>query len=82
MTGGGLCLCGHVFLVPVTYGVAWGREGDYSIPPSMSHLYAVMCKLGYADGDYSQEEGVVRYHCGGWPEEVNTCFLNSYMVYL
>jgi hypothetical protein len=23
----------------------------------------------------------VRYHCGGWPEEVNTCFLNSYMVY-
>jgi hypothetical protein len=25
---------------------------------------------------------VVRYHCGGWPEEVNTCFLNSYMVYL
>jgi hypothetical protein len=27
-------------------------------------------------------EGGVRYHCGGWPEEVNTCFLNSYMVYL
>ncbi len=26
--------------------------------------------------------GTVRYHCGGWPEEVNTCFLNSYMVYL
>ncbi len=25
---------------------------------------------------------IVRYHCGGWPEEVNTCFLNSYMVYL
>jgi hypothetical protein len=24
----------------------------------------------------------VRYHCGGWPEEVNTCFLNSYMFYL
>jgi hypothetical protein len=24
---------------------------------------------------------LVRYHCGGWPEEVNTCFLNSYMVY-
>ncbi len=24
----------------------------------------------------------VRYHCGGWPEEVNTCLLNSYMVYL
>ncbi len=24
----------------------------------------------------------VRYHCGGWPKEVNTCFLNSYMVYL
>ncbi len=24
----------------------------------------------------------VPYHCGGWPEEVNTCFLNSYMVYL
>jgi hypothetical protein len=21
--------------------------------------------------------GTVRYHCGGWPEEVNTCFLNS-----
>jgi hypothetical protein len=25
---------------------------------------------------------IVRYHCGGWPEEVNTCLLNSYMVYL
>ncbi len=25
---------------------------------------------------------VVRYHCGGWPKEVNSCFLNSYMVYL
>jgi hypothetical protein len=25
---------------------------------------------------------IVRYHCGGWPEEVNSCFLNSYMVYL
>jgi hypothetical protein len=25
---------------------------------------------------------VVRYHCGGWPEEVNSCVLNSYMVYL
>jgi hypothetical protein len=24
----------------------------------------------------------VRYHCGGWPEEVNSYFLNSYMVYL
>jgi hypothetical protein len=24
----------------------------------------------------------VRYHCGEWPEEVNACFLNSYMVYL
>jgi hypothetical protein len=24
----------------------------------------------------------VRYHCGGWSEEVNTCILNSYMVYL
>ncbi len=28
------------------------------------------------------KKGGVRYHCGGWPEEVNTCFLNSYMVYL
>ncbi len=25
---------------------------------------------------------IVRYHCGGWPEEVNSCVLNSYMVYL
>jgi hypothetical protein len=24
----------------------------------------------------------VRYHCGGWSEEVNSCILNSYMVYL
>ncbi len=24
----------------------------------------------------------VRYHCGGWSEEVNSCFLISYMVYL
>ncbi len=25
---------------------------------------------------------IVCYHCGGWLEEVNACFLNSYMVYL
>jgi hypothetical protein len=25
---------------------------------------------------------IVRYHCGGWPEEVNSRVLNSYMVYL
>jgi hypothetical protein len=25
---------------------------------------------------------IVRYHCGGRPEEVNSCVLNSYMVYL
>jgi hypothetical protein len=25
---------------------------------------------------------LVRYHCGGRPEEVNSCVLNSYMVYL
>jgi hypothetical protein len=25
---------------------------------------------------------LVHYHCGGWPEEVNSCVLNSYMVYL
>ncbi len=25
---------------------------------------------------------IVRYHCGGWSEEVNSCILNSYMVYL
>ncbi len=24
----------------------------------------------------------VCYHCGGWPKEVNSCVLNSYMVYL
>jgi hypothetical protein len=27
-------------------------------------------------------EMIVRYHCGGCPEEVNACVLNSYMVYL
>ncbi len=26
--------------------------------------------------------GSVRYHCGGWSEEVNSCILISYMVYL
>jgi hypothetical protein len=31
---------------------------------------------------YSFIRQLVRYHCGGWPEEVNSCFLNSYMVYL
>ncbi len=25
---------------------------------------------------------IVRYHCGGWSEEVNSCILISYMVYL
>jgi hypothetical protein len=25
---------------------------------------------------------IVHYHCGGWSEEVNSCILISYMVYL
>jgi hypothetical protein len=25
---------------------------------------------------------LVCYHCGGWSEEVNSCILISYMVYL
>jgi hypothetical protein len=28
------------------------------------------------------KEGTVRYHCGAWSEEVNSCILISYMVYL
>jgi hypothetical protein len=36
-----------------------------------------LCQLGQRG-----ESVTVRYHCGGWPEEVNSCFLNSYMVYL
>ncbi len=35
-----------------------------------------------ADGGAGNAARVVRYHCGGRPEEVNACFLNSYMVYL
>jgi hypothetical protein len=31
---------------------------------------------------FPEAVATVRYHCGGWPEEVNSCFLNSYMVYL
>ncbi len=29
-----------------------------------------------------QGVGIVRYHCGGWSEEVNSCILISHMVYL
>jgi hypothetical protein len=28
------------------------------------------------------EKVLFRYHCGGWSEEVNSCILISYMVYL
>jgi hypothetical protein len=42
--------------------------------------------IGGISGDLRIGEGKgeisVRYHCGGWPAEVNSCFLNSYMVYL
>ncbi len=31
---------------------------------------------------YALGSVVVPDHDGGWPEEVNACFLNSYMVYL
>ncbi len=27
-------------------------------------------------------ELIVRYHCGGWSVDINSCILNSYMVYL
>ncbi len=47
--------------------------------PNIPLLDAV---LGYTYSKFIRSYPTVRYHCGGWPEEVNSCFLNSYMVYL
>jgi hypothetical protein len=38
-------------------------------------------RLTLSISDFFQID-TVRYHCGEWPEEVNSCVLNSYMVYL
>jgi hypothetical protein len=41
--------------------------------------YLTVVYTNYIQSDYLV---VVRYHCGGWSEEVNSCILISYMVYL
>ncbi len=48
-----------------------------------AHILGVLsaCFL-WAQRSIDRDGSHVRYHCGGWPEEVNTCFLNSDMVYL
>jgi hypothetical protein len=45
-------------------------------------IISKFCKDDLDKVDNKAQILTVRYHCGGWPEEVNTCFLNSYMVYL
>ncbi len=45
----------------------------------ISLLYGTIC-MKYPC--YTDLTVCVRYHCGGWSEEVNSCILNSYMVYL
>ncbi len=39
-------------------------------------------KSSWREEEVEDGDRVVRYHCGGGPEEVNSCVLNSYMVYL
>jgi hypothetical protein len=57
----------------------------------MVDLNFLISKFVYNDRELSHVEVVseflssirlVRYHCGGRSEEVNSCVLNSYMVYL
>jgi hypothetical protein len=59
----------------------------YSIIQYLYTMYSdqcvvLTCKKSLTWGGGPLWKDTVRYHCGGWPEEVNTCFLNSYMVYL
>ncbi len=46
------------------------------------HANAMHANIVHTGSVHVRAVHTVRYHCGGWPEEVNTCFLNSYMVYL
>jgi hypothetical protein len=52
-----------------------GARDGYTCPHGLVHMPHTqsMQTLRYLS---------VRYHCGGWPEEVSSCVLNSYMVYL
>jgi hypothetical protein len=44
-------------------------------------MYTVYMVIGISIEQHSTY--IVRYHCGGWSEEVNSCILIiSYMVYL
>jgi hypothetical protein len=39
--------------------------------------------FNFLGGQFDTKTGLpVSYHCGGWSEEVNSCILISYMVYL
>jgi hypothetical protein len=55
-----------------------GRESHHDAKEGFQ-----VSKRGSGTGEgFTRQRGIVRYHCGGWPEEVNSCVLNSYMVYL
>ncbi len=41
-----------------------------------------LCRKQSYSVSLTSNTGGVRYHCGGWSEEVNSCILISYMVYL
>jgi hypothetical protein len=47
------------------------------------NLLVCVCKNFYKVCSQSYHDVIVRYHRGGWSEEVNSCILFlSYMVYL
>jgi hypothetical protein len=57
---------------------------SYLLCPVCSALIFLPCSVCPAFFLHGRKKRViiVRYHCGGRPEEVNSCVLNSYMVYL
>jgi hypothetical protein len=62
------------------------RSSTASVEGSPKWFIASMAENGSAkkptDSEGTVVGGTVRYHCGGWSEEVNSCILISYMVYL
>jgi hypothetical protein len=56
----------------------WGR--GYCSNTKQNKKFAT--KMHYAYSCRPEHILPVRYHCGGWSEEVYSCILISYMVYL
>ncbi len=81
-------MCSKTKYFSLHFVISWKNKGDMSRSAVIQQLGEGEFCVAKAGGEGKEGMGwflgavyfelfPVRYHCGGWPEEVNTCFLDS-----